>query len=64
MDDKLCIDTNASKNLRLHVNYEHTLVKPGGRGVKTKVFGKVLYDKKHPYLVRIVDQDKYETADF
>lgn len=64
IDDNLCIDMGATKQLKLHVNYEHTLVKKDGRGVDTKIFGNILNDENEPYLVRLAEIDKYNNSDF
>jgi hypothetical protein len=58
------IFNNKNKTLRIGINYEHTLVKKGGRSVPKKTpFGKVKYSKKNVYYVRIHGFQKLNSAD-
>jgi len=45
---------NNNKTIKITINYEHTLVKEGGRSVpKDTPFGKIKYNENKNYLVRI-----------
>jgi len=45
---------NNNKTIKIAINYEHTLVKQGGRSVnKGTPFGKIKYNENENYLVRI-----------
>lgn len=49
---------NSNKTIKICINYEHTLVKEGGRSVpKGTPFGKIKYNENKNYLVRI---DKFK----
>jgi hypothetical protein len=57
------IDNN-NKTLKIHINFEHTLVKNGGRSIPEGTpFGNVDYDINKKYLVRIVDILKYSNSE-
>jgi hypothetical protein len=48
---------NNNKTIKININYEHTLVKKGGRDVLSNTpFGNIYYDNNEKYLVRI---DRY-----
>ena len=63
----LCDDynfNNNNKTLNININIEHTLVKPGGRGVAADTpYGIVFDEKKEKYLVRIDKYDKLNNSD-
>ena len=45
---------NSNKTIKIAINYEHTLVKEGGRNVpKRTPFGKIKYNENENYLVNI-----------
>ena len=48
---------NNNKIIRVTINYEHTLVKNGGRGSQDSKEGIILDDEDNKYLVRIVNYD-------
>lgn len=49
---------NNNKTIKININYEHTLVKEGGRSVRNSTpRGKIKYNENKYYLVRI---DKFE----
>ena len=51
---------NKNKTIKININYEHTLVKEGGRGVeKNTPIGKIKYSQNKYYLVRIDSKKKY-----
>tara|TARA_B100002052_G_scaffold282600_1_gene292756 strand:+ start:836 stop:1765 length:930 start_codon:yes stop_codon:yes gene_type:complete len=55
--DITLIDINNNKTIKLAINYEHTLVKEGGRSVaKNTPMGNIKTDENNNYLVRI---DRY-----
>lgn len=51
--------------IRMDIQYEHTLVKDGGRSVDEKIFGvtPLMYEEEGTYLVRIPDYDHYSKQD-
>lgn len=55
---------NNNKTLLININYEHTLVKRGGRGIQNDTpFGNVTYDNNEKYLVRIDNYDILNSSD-
>ena len=46
---------NNKKTIKIGINYEHTLVKEGGRNCKKDPLGKIKYGVNNYYLVRICD---------
>jgi hypothetical protein len=55
---------NDNVTLKIGINYEHTLVKSGGRSVHCGTpFGDISYDINKMYLVRIVEYDKLMESD-
>ena len=48
---------NLNKSIKIDIQFEHTLVRHGGRGVNYIIYGTSKYDNTEFYLVRI---DKYE----
>lgn len=64
----LCDNTynfnNSNKIIKININYEHTLVKNGGRSVPENTpFGIVNDDYKNKYLVRIDRYDELNNSD-
>lgn len=57
------IFNNNNKTIRIYINWEHTLVKYGGRSVNSVVFGKILTDDNENYLVRIDNYDNLMASD-
>lgn len=54
LDGYACNFKNNNKTIKIAINYEHTLVKQGGRSVqKNTPFGKIKYNENKNYLVRI-----------
>ena len=49
---------NNNKIVHVTINYEHTLVKNGGRGSRGSKEGNILDDEENKYLVRIDNYDK------
>ena len=56
---------NSNKTLSININYEHTLVRKGGRGVPLdKIhFGEIDYDENEKYLVRIHVYEELSKSD-
>jgi len=55
---------NSNKTLHININYEHTLVKNGGRSVPHDTpFGEVHYNNNEKYLVRIDNYDNLNKSD-
>lgn len=54
---------NSNKTLRMIINYEHTLVKKGGRDTNNSIDGKIMDDNGNFYLVRIDRFDELNAAD-
>ena len=55
---------NNNKTIKICINYEHTLVKEGGRSVKNGTpFGKIKYNKNKNYFVRIDQFQHLNTSD-
>ena len=55
---------NSNKTVILNINYEHTLVKSGGRSVtKGTPVGKIKYNENECYLVRIVGFKNLNSSD-
>tara|TARA_R110000824_G_scaffold791_1_gene4817 strand:+ start:5699 stop:6619 length:921 start_codon:yes stop_codon:yes gene_type:complete len=54
---------NSSKILKMDIQYEHTLVKEGGRDVGTKFFSNTPTDDGELYLVRIDRFDYFNSLD-
>jgi hypothetical protein len=55
---------NSNKTLNININYEHTLVKNGGRSIPVGTpFGDVDYDNNEKYLVRIEHFDTLNNSD-
>lgn len=55
---------NNNKTIKIAINYEHTLVKKGGRSVQRNTpFGKIEYDENKNYLVRIERFQHLNTSD-
>jgi len=54
---------NTNKTIRINFNYEHTLVKQGGRGAHNAPIGSIKDDTNVPYLVRIDRYDELNKAD-
>ena len=53
---------NKNKTIKIDINYEHTLVKEGGRSVpKNTPIGAIKYNKDEKYYVRI---DNFQTLNF
>ena len=63
----LCNDyhfNNDNTNIKININYEHTLVKKDGRGVAINTpFGNIDYDINEKYLVRIDNYDNIKNSD-
>jgi hypothetical protein len=56
--------TNKNKTLKIDIQYEHTIVKKGGRGVINEVYGKTPTDDGEEYLIRIDRYEYYNSLDF
>jgi len=54
---------NGNLTIKTDIQYEHTLVKDGGRGVSEKIFGNVKHDNGF-YLVRIDNYNYLSKLDF
>lgn len=54
---------NGNLTIKTDIQYEHTLVKDGGRGVNEKIFGNVKHDNGF-YLVRIDNYNYLSKLDF
>lgn len=55
---------NTNKTILININYEHTLVKKGGRGVPLNTpSGTILYDSNQTYLVRMYNYEKLNMSD-
>lgn len=54
---------NTNKNIRINFNYEHTLVKTGGRDTKNAIIGNIKDEDNRSYLVRIENFDELNKAD-
>lgn len=55
---------NNNKTIKIGINYEHTLVKPGGRSSNDSPLVKICIDNMHlDYLVRIQDFDELNNSD-
>ena len=55
---------NNNKTIKININYEHTLVKNGGRSVpRNTPFGNVEDDDNNKYLVRIDRYDELNNSD-
>ena len=54
---------NSNKVLKIDIQYEHTLVKEGGRNVGTKFFSNTPTDDGELYLVRIDRFDYFNSLD-
>ncbi len=53
---------NGNRILKIDVQYEHTLVKEGGRSVTNIIHGNVRHENGY-YLVRIINFDRYNSMD-
>lgn len=62
-DDEYNFNNNNNKTLRIDINYEHTLVKQGGRDTYDSPLGLVVDDSGKHYLIRIYNFDKLNKAD-
>lgn len=49
--------------IRIDIQYEHTLVKNGGRSIEKIIFGNIPFDENEKYLVRIVDEEYFSGLD-
>jgi hypothetical protein len=55
---------NNNKTIKININYEHTLVKKGGRGIENNTpTGIIQYNKDDNYLVRIVNLNDHINSD-
>jgi hypothetical protein len=55
---------NSNQTIKIHINFEHTLVKEGGRSVpKNTPIGKIIYSQSKHYLVRIDRYQNLNTGD-
>jgi hypothetical protein len=54
---------NSNKVIKIAIQFEHTLVKEGGRDVKDKYFGNIEYENGKKYLVRIDQYDYLNDQD-
>lgn len=55
---------NDNKTIKIDIQTEHTLVKPGGRSVDELIFGSVdLLDEDGKYLIRIVERNYFSRLD-
>lgn len=55
---------NNNKTIKININYEHTLVKKGGRGIENNTQpGVIQYNKDNNYLVRIVNLNDHINSD-
>jgi len=55
---------NNNKTIKININYEHTLVKKGGRSVVNNTpTGVIQYNKDDNYLVRIDNLNDYINSD-
>lgn len=55
---------NNNKTCKININYEHTLVKKGGRSIEYNTpFGIIKYNKDDNYLVRIENLNNYNDTD-
>lgn len=56
---------NNNNTYKIHINYEHTLVKGTGRSLNNdSVKGTINYDENKTYLVRINELERYNKNDF
>jgi hypothetical protein len=55
---------NEKPYVRCDIQYEHTIVKNGGRGVDNKIFGGTNTDDGEKYLIRITNYNYYNNLDF
>lgn len=51
-----------NKTILININFEHTIVKEGGRNTSNAVFGKLKYDKLSYYLVNIEELSKLNSS--
>lgn len=49
--------------IRIDIQYEHTLVKNGGRSVEKIIFGNIPYNENENYLVRIANEEYFSGLD-
>lgn len=55
---------NSNKTFKVHINYEHTLVKPGGRDSQGHPSGSIpILDSDQLYLIRLVEKDNAFSSD-
>ena len=53
---------NSYKIIKININWEHTLVKKGGRGTDNYHTGKILTDEKDYYIVRFDKCEQFNDA--
>jgi hypothetical protein len=61
-NNNYCFNNN-NKTVRINLNYEHTLVKQGGRGSANAPIGNIKDDNNNNYLVRIDRYNELNNAD-